>query len=164
MTAVATGRDVHANDAWEALLSAHAVLMKQFAAEDIWGEVSMREYDVLYTLSKCPEPLRISELNRHVLLSQPALSRLVDRLAERGLVARQADPADGRGVRLALTGAGRELQRQVGRWHARSVARALTGALDRGELRQLEAVCLKLARQPAVASAAAPSNDEEMQP
>ena len=158
------GRDVLANDAWEALLSAHAVLMKQFAAEDIWAEVSMREYDVLYTLSKCREPLRISELNRHVLLSQPALSRLVDRLAERGLVARQADPADGRGVRLALTGAGRELQRQVGRRHARSVARALTGALDRGELRQLESVCLKLARQPATASAAAHVNDEEMHP
>ena len=92
-----------ANDAWEALLSAHAVLMKQFAAEDIWADVSMREYDVLYTLSKCPEPLRISELNRHVLLSQPALSRLVDRLAERGLIERRADPADGRGVRLSLT-------------------------------------------------------------
>jgi len=28
-----------ANDAWEALLSAHAVLMKQFAAEDIWQDV-----------------------------------------------------------------------------------------------------------------------------
>ena len=86
------GRDVLANDAWEALLSAHAVLMKQFAAEDIWAEVSMREYDVLYTLSKCREPLRISELNRHVLLSQPALSRLVDRLAERGLVAAPGRP------------------------------------------------------------------------
>ena len=156
------GRDVLANDAWEALLSAHAALMKQFAAEDIWGEVTMREYDVLYTLSKCREPLRISELNRHVLLSQPALSRLVDRLAERGLVARQADPADGRGVRLALTGAGRELQRQVGRRHARSVARALTGALNRDELRQLETLGLKLARQPAIASAAVPINDEEM--
>jgi DNA-binding MarR family transcriptional regulator len=159
-----SGRDVLANDAWEALLSAHAVLMKQFAAEDIWGEVSMREYDVLYTLSKCREPLRISELNRHVLLSQPALSRLVDRLTERGLVARQADPADGRGVRLALTGAGRELQRQVGGRHARSVARALIGALDRGELRELETLCLKLSRQPAVAGAAAHLNDEEMHP
>ena len=60
-----------ANDAWEALLNAHAVLMKQFAAEDIWTDVSMREYDVLYTLSKCAEPVRISELNRYVLLSQP---------------------------------------------------------------------------------------------
>jgi DNA-binding MarR family transcriptional regulator len=135
-----------ANDAWEALLSAHAVLMKQFAAEDIWTDVSMREYDVLYTLSKCPEPQRLSDLGRHVLLSQPALSRLVDRLAERGLVQRRADPADGRGVRLALTPAGRDLQRQVGRRHARDVARAMTAGLDPAEVRQLEALCLKLAR------------------
>jgi DNA-binding MarR family transcriptional regulator len=146
MTApVTTGRRHLANDAWEALLSAHAVLMKQFAAEDIWRDVSMREYDVLYTLSKCPEPQRISDLNRHVLLSQPALSRLLDRLAERGLVERRADPADGRGVRLALTAAGRDLQRQVGRRHARSVARALAAGLDPAELRQLETICLKLA-------------------
>jgi DNA-binding MarR family transcriptional regulator len=143
---MATGRHL-ANDAWEALLSAHAVLIKRFAAEDIWQDVSMREYDVLYTLSKCPEPVRLSELNRHVLLSQPALSRLVDRLAERGLVKRQSDPADGRGVRLSLTDAGRALQRQVGRRHARGVARAMTAGLDPGELRQLEMLCLQLARQ-----------------
>ena len=134
-----------ANDAWEALLSAHAVLMKQFAAEDIWDDLSMREYDVLYTLSKCPEPQRISELNRYVLLSQPALSRLVDRLAERGLVQRQADPADGRGVCLSLTAAGRALQRQVGRRHARGVARAMTAGLTAAELVQLETICRKLA-------------------
>jgi DNA-binding MarR family transcriptional regulator len=134
-----------ANDAWEALLSAHAVLMKQFAAEDVWAELSMREYDVLYTLSKCPDPINLIELNRHVLLSQPALSRLVDRLAERGLVERCADPADGRGVRVSLTEAGRSRQRQVGRKHARGVARAMTAGLDPSELRQLEAICLKLA-------------------
>ena len=134
-----------ANDAWEALLTAHAVVMKQFAAEDIWTDVSMREYDVLYTLSKDPEPLRLSELNRHVLLSQPALSRLVERLAERGLVERCSDPADGRGVRLSLTGPGRALQRQVGRQHARGVARAMTAGLAPAELRQLETICRKLA-------------------
>jgi len=138
-----------ANDAWEALLSAHAVLIKQFAAEDIWADVSMREYDVLYTLSKCDEPVRISELNRHVLLSQPALSRMVDRLAERGLVERQSDPADGRGVRLSLTDAGRARQRQIGRRHARGVARAMTAKLNPAELRELEAMCLKLTCQPA---------------
>ena len=96
-----------ANDAWEALLSAHARLMKRFAAEDIWRDLSMREYDVLYTLSKSREPLRIGELHRHVLLSQPALSRMVDRLVERGLIERCPDPADGRGVRLSVTDAGR---------------------------------------------------------
>jgi len=138
-----------ANDAWEALLSAHAVLMKQFAAEDIWGDVSMREYDVLYTLSKCPEPIRICELNRHVLLSQPALSRLVDRLAERGLAERRSDPADGRSVLLALTDAGRAVQRQVGGRHARSVARAMTAGLNQAELGQLETICRKLAGQAA---------------
>jgi DNA-binding MarR family transcriptional regulator len=134
-----------ANDAWEALLSAHATLMKQFAAADIWAEVSMREYDVLYTLSKCPDPINMTELNRHVLLSQPALSRLVDRLADRGLVERCADPADGRGVRLSLTEAGRILQRQVGRQHARGVALAMTAGLNHGELKQLETICRKLA-------------------
>jgi DNA-binding MarR family transcriptional regulator len=153
-----------ANDAWEALLSAHAVLMKQFAAEDVWADVSMREYDVLYTLSKGPGPVRISELNRHVLLSQPALSRMVDRLADRGFLERQTDPADGRGVRLSLTDAGRAMQRQVGRQHARSVARALTAALDPGELSELETICQKLASQPVTASMATANQSEDTRP
>jgi DNA-binding MarR family transcriptional regulator len=143
-----------ANDAWEALLTAHAAVMKQLAAEDTWTDVSMREYDVLYTLSKDPEPLRLSELNRHVLLSQPALSRLVERLAERdlverlaerGLVERHADPADGRGVRLSLTAAGRTTQRAIGRRHARSVTQAMTAGLTRAEMAQLEIISRKLA-------------------
>ena len=136
-----------ANDAWEALLTAHATLMKRFAAEDIWHDVTMREYDVLYTLSKNDEPLRIGELHRHVLLSQPALSRMVDRLVERGFVKREADTADRRGVRLSLTRTGREKQREIGRKHARSVARAVTAELDTRELEQLGAICRKLARQ-----------------
>ncbi len=133
------------NDAWEALLSAHAVLMKQFAAEDIWAKVSMREYDVLYTLSKCSGAVRLSELNRHVLLSQPALSRLVHRLAVRGMIECQPDPEDRRAVSVSLTDAGRELQRRIGRRHARSVAWAMTAELSRDELALLEAICRKLA-------------------
>jgi DNA-binding MarR family transcriptional regulator len=121
--------------------------MKQFAAEDIWQDPSMREYDVLYTLSKCDEPVRIGELHRHVLLSQPAMSRMVDRLVERGFVSRRADPEDGRGVRLSLTEAGREKQREIGRLHARSVARAVTAVLNPEELRQLATICWKLAQK-----------------
>jgi DNA-binding MarR family transcriptional regulator len=138
-----------ANNAWEALLSAHAVLIRELAAEGIWHDVSMREYDVLYTLSKCAEPARLGELNRHVLLSQPALSRMVDRLAERGFIERKADPADRRGVLLSLTEAGRARQREIGRRHARSVARALKAGVSAAELGQLEAICQKLASRPA---------------
>ncbi len=137
-----------ANDAWESLLTAHSTLMRRFAAEDIWADLSMREYDVLYTLSKCRHPVRISELDHHVLLSQPALSRLTDRLAGRGLIERQPDPADRRGVLLSLTGAGRARQREIGREHGRSVARAMSASLSTGELRQLEALLKRFKDQP----------------
>lgn len=139
-----TASSVTANTAWESLLVAHAALTRSFAAEPIWQDLSMREYDVLYSLSKCPDPVRISDLNEHVLLSQPGLSRLVHRLAERGLVQCCPNPADGRGVLVSLTPAGRERQRQIGRQHARSVARTLTASLDRTELAQLTTLCQKL--------------------
>lgn len=144
-----SSRTALANHAWEAMLSAHAVLMKQFAAEDIWHDVSMREYDVLYTLSKGREPLPMRELHRQVLLSQPALSRMVDRLIERGLVERHVDPEDGRRARLSLTAAGRDTQQRIGHRHARSVARAVTAGLSVDELRQLETICRKLSARSA---------------
>lgn len=138
-----------ANEAWEALLTAHTRLLRQFADDD-WEELSMREYDVLYTLAKCPGPTRMNELGRHVLLSQPGLSRLVDRLAQRGLVERSPDPVDGRSVRVALTPAGAACQKTVGRRHARSVAQAMA-VLAPSELDQLRAIATKLnhSNQPA---------------
>ena len=138
------GRSRLANDAWEALLTAHGDMMRQLAAEDVWCEVSMREYDVLYTLSKCRGPIRLSELNRRVLLSQPALSRMVDRLVARGLVSREQDESDGRGVLLGLTEEGRAQQRRTGRPHALGVARTMTDALDDRELAELTSHCRKL--------------------
>jgi DNA-binding MarR family transcriptional regulator len=139
-----------ANDAWEALLTAHSSLIRKFNAQDVWGDLSMKEYDVLYTLSKCPSPIRLSELNRHVLLSQPALSRMVDRLADRGLVSRATDPRDGRGVGLALTEEGLAVQRRIGRLHGRSVGQAMLTRLTPAELRQLEELCVKLVQEPQV--------------
>ncbi|WP_084103215.1 MarR family winged helix-turn-helix transcriptional regulator [Demequina sp. NBRC 110056] len=134
-----------ANDAWEASLAAHAALMRRFSAEDVWHGLSMREYDVLYTLSKCDAPQRLGEVGRHVLLSQPALSRLVDRLVDKGLVGRCADPADARAAHLSLTEEGRQLQRRVGRAHGRDVAATMTAALTDEELALLESLSRKLA-------------------
>ena len=108
----------------------------------------MREYDVLYTLAKWDGPVRARELNKHVLLSQPALSRLVDRLVDRGLVAREPDPVDGRGVLLFLTDDGRATQRRVGGRHAVDVAALVGSRLTARELQTLEALCDKLAADP----------------
>ena len=134
-----------ANDAWESLLTAHATLMRGFAETEVWQGASIREYDVLYTLSKCHEGTRISDLQQHVLLSQPALSRLVDRLEERGLVARCEDPDDARARRVSLTEAGRELQRSIGRAHAHDVAEAMA-RLTAEELEILTSLSHKLVR------------------
>lgn len=139
-----TSRTHLANEAWEAMLAAHGSLMRQFAAQDVWGDLTMREYDALYTLSKCAEPISLGELNRHVLLSQPAMSRMVDRLVARGLIRRERAAEDGRSVRLSLSPAGAEAQRRVGRAHGRDVGRMLGAALDREELEALARICGRL--------------------
>lgn len=134
-----------ASEAWEALFRAQVALVRRFEAEDVWDEVSMKEYDVLYTLTRAPGAgLRLKDLTREVLLSQPSLSRLVDRLAARGLVERRAVVDDLRGTLVVLTDAGRELQRRVGRRHVASIAAAFDGALGRDELAALERACRTL--------------------
>jgi DNA-binding MarR family transcriptional regulator len=134
-----------ANAAWEALLTAHTRLLRQFAAAPEWGDVTLRDYDVLYTLAKAGGPVPVGSLEQAVLLSQPGLSRLVDRLAARGLVEKQRNPADGRSVLVTLTDAGQAAQRRLGLAHGTHVAAAVTGQLSLAEQETLRQLCQKLA-------------------
>lgn len=135
-----------ANQSWEALLRAQVTLMREFAKEDVWQDLSLTEYDVLYTLSKSEDGLSLGELNRNVSLTQPALSRLVDRLVERGLVDRNRGPSDARSVCLTLTPEGKSRQRQVGAAHGTSVAYRMQ-ALTEDEQRTLQELCSRLVAQ-----------------
>ncbi|MFJ8107952.1 MarR family winged helix-turn-helix transcriptional regulator [Streptomyces sp. NPDC096132] len=130
--------------AWESLFRAQVALAREFAAGNIWDELSPHEYDVLYTLSTAPEGLRSTDLNRLILLTQSGVSRMIARLNDRGLIERRTDPDDARAHRIALTEAGHELQRAVGRRHARQIVQAMTRALDADSLRQLDELCTKL--------------------
>jgi DNA-binding MarR family transcriptional regulator len=132
-------------DAWEALLRAQVTLVRRLASDDVWGPISMREYDVLYTLGRCPSGrARLHELNREILLSQPSLSRMVERLEAAGYLTREPDPADRRGTVAVLTDVGRALQRRIGARHAARIRRYLGPALDDAELRTLQELCDKL--------------------
>src|SRR3954470_5024839 len=133
-----------AAEAWESLFRAQVTLMRRLQADDIWGDLSMREYDVLFTLSRCPDGLRIRDLNAYVLLSQPSLSRLVDRLEAAGLVRRDVVPDDARGTTVTLTDAGAALQRELGRRHVRTIQRYVGAALDDDELATLRRLTDKL--------------------
>ena len=147
MTTAGTVLESHdvrlANESWEALLSAQVSVMRGFAAERMWDEISLNEYDVLYALKKAGCALRQRELMKQVLLSQPALSRLLDRLEQRGLVTRSADGRDKRGVLIALTDAGALAQQRTGARHARSVE-ARMRTLTPDQQRQLRDLCALL--------------------
>jgi DNA-binding MarR family transcriptional regulator len=108
-----------ANEAWESLFRAQATIARELSAGEVWGDLSPREYGVLYALSSRPNGLRISELGEDVLLTQPGMSRLIARLEDRRLVERTDDPQDGRACRIRLTSAGVDAQRRVGAIHGR---------------------------------------------
>ncbi|MBC7550175.1 MAG: MarR family transcriptional regulator [Cellulomonas sp.] len=132
-------------EAWESLLRAQITLIKEFAEDFRGGPVTMPEYDVLYTLTGCPPGgVRLHELAEHVRLSQPGLSRLVERMESTGLVRRERDPSDGRGTLVALTDAGRAVQQETGRRHARSIIARVGTALTPTELAELTRLCTKL--------------------
>jgi DNA-binding MarR family transcriptional regulator len=136
--------------AWEALFRAQVSVMRYLNSEFPTGELSLNEYDVLFNLSRQPgRQLRMKNLNRHLLLTQPSVSRLVDRLAARGLLAKSHDQDDARGVNVSLTPAGFELFRRVARSHIESIAARVGGALSPTELETLTELCdrLRLAEQ-----------------
>jgi DNA-binding MarR family transcriptional regulator len=126
-----------ANVAWEALFRAQATLAREFERDGDWGDLLPREYGVLYALSKARDGVRIIDLCDDALLTQAGVSRLVSRLEGRGLIERHDDPRDGRVSRIRLSAEGTEVQRRVGRAHARHVATAMTRALGPAELETL---------------------------
>lgn len=132
-------------DAWEALFRAEVTVLRELGADFPLAGLSLTEYDVLFNLSRQPgRRLRIRDLNRHLLLTQPSVSRLVDRLATRGFVTKESDPDDGRGTLVALTDAGYESFRRAAVVHAESINRRVGTVLDRAELEQLIALTTKL--------------------
>ena len=141
-----------AAQAWESLFRAQVALMRRLQRDDIWGDLSIREYDVLFTLSGCPDgTARLRDLGENSLLSQPSLSRLVERLEVAGLVRRGPVAGDARGVAVTLTAQGRRVQREIGRRHVRTIRRLVGGALDTHELATLRALTDKLrAAQPGI--------------
>ncbi|HEY2260340.1 MAG TPA: MarR family transcriptional regulator [Solirubrobacteraceae bacterium] len=87
----------------EALPQRASALSRLFLTRTSVG-VSLTEIGVLRSLSTGPR--RITELAADGRVTQPAITLLVNRLADRGWVERVADPSDGRAVLVSLTPAG----------------------------------------------------------
>ncbi|MFE4002451.1 MarR family winged helix-turn-helix transcriptional regulator [Nocardioides sp. YIM B13467] len=72
------------------------------------GDVSPTAATVLAGLARTG-PQRVTDLARVAGVSQPAMTQLVNRLTQQGMLARVADDADRRAVLVEVTDAGREV-------------------------------------------------------
>jgi DNA-binding MarR family transcriptional regulator len=102
-------------------------------------------YDALWELVRAPAgKLRPLELERAMLLPQYSTSRLVERLVKAGLVEREACPIDGRGQMVAITAAGRELQKKMWETYAAAIERRVGSKLSNDDADRLYGLLGKL--------------------
>ena len=119
------------------LLGAHALVATDRMRRAAGMELSSAA--VLSALMTFADGVSIDELRRVLGLSHSGGVRIVNRLAARGLVAREPDPSDRRAVRLHLTADGRRAAARViaGRRETLAALLAPLGARETAHLERL---------------------------
>jgi DNA-binding MarR family transcriptional regulator len=101
----------NADESQARLLRAYldAVTLSEALQTRIWhaAELTLAQVRVLRRLAK--EPRSLGQLGADLVLAPPSMTRLVDRLEERGLIERSRDAEDRRKVLASLTAEGRRL-------------------------------------------------------
>lgn len=134
--------------AWRGFLGAYSHIIGELDTELGQAEgLPLTSYEVLLHLAGAPgHSLRMAELADRILLSRSGLTRLVDRLARRGLVERRACPSDRRGCSTVLTGEGMTRLRSAAAVHVAGVRRHVTNRLSAQELEAMAALFEKLSQ------------------
>lgn len=131
-------------DAWESLFRAQHEIFGDINGDFDGAPLSQAEYDVLLTVTRGPDlTARLRDVTANMLISQPSVSRLVDRMVARGLISKCADPEDGRGSLVRATEEGAAAFRRMASAHGRAIADRMS-VLSDDELAQLRELTLKL--------------------
>lgn len=132
--------------AWSQLIRAH-----QAAVAHVEGAMksanlpSLGSYDVLLELERAGEcGMRPVTLERELGMPQYALSRLLARLEESGLIARRSCPGDKRGQIVVITDAGVEMRRTMWSVYAPALHEAIGQRLTSEESEGLAALLGRL--------------------
>jgi DNA-binding MarR family transcriptional regulator len=128
------------------LVEAHAHLTRILGAElERACGIPLSWFDVLIRLAGSPdEHLTMTQLAGEVSLTSGGITRLVDRIAEAGLVERQNCPSDRRSVYVALTDLGKAKMEDAVVVHLDGLDRHLLAPLDEAERRDLEGALRRL--------------------
>ena len=137
-------------DAWRLLLETHRRLAAALDRQLVEAhDLRLDWYDVLFQLSEAGGRLRMHELSEATLFSRTDCTRLVDRMADAGLVARERAAEDRRGVYAVLTPPGKEALRAAAGTHLAGIQRLFgeyltsveVGALHSGLAKVVDAAC-----------------------
>ncbi|GIW83803.1 MAG: MarR family transcriptional regulator [Gemmataceae bacterium] len=109
-------------------------------------ELTAQQYNVLRLLRAAREPLPTLALADRLISRAPDITRMLDKLEQRGLISRTRSPADRRAVLVSITAAGRWLLDQLAE-PLRQCHRQQLGHLRPEQLRQLIDL-LRLVRSP----------------
>jgi DNA-binding MarR family transcriptional regulator len=116
---------------WRSFVTAHARVMRALDDElhSAHG-LDLPSFEVLYELVTAPgNQLRMAELAHHLVYSRGGVTRLVNRLTERGYLERTTVHDDARGVYASLTGAGYQAFVAAANGHVETIRRLFFGPL-----------------------------------
>jgi DNA-binding MarR family transcriptional regulator len=128
------------------LLETNARLSRRLGLELESGcELPLPWFEVLLQLRRAPEGrLKMTQVADAIVHSTGGTTRLVDRLEESGLVARQSCPSDRRAIHVEITPEGNARLDQALGVHLRYLDQALAGRLDAAERATLTSLLTKL--------------------
>lgn len=130
--------------AWESLFRAQHEVLREISDDFGEDDLTQAEYDVLLTVVRGDDnAARLRDVTANMLISQPSVSRLVDRMVARDLISKCTDPHDGRGAIVRATDKGVAAFRRVATVHGRSIAERMS-VLSDSELEQLQRLTSKL--------------------
>ena len=109
------------------------------------ADLSATQYNVLRILRGAPEGLACGEIASRMITRDPDVTRLLDRLAKRGLISRRRETKDRRTVMARITPAGLKLLSRLD-GPVRAAHRKQLGHLGRERLRTLAGL-LSLSRR-----------------
>ena len=108
-------------------------------------DIGIAEFRILKLLDESGRTV-MARLSQDTLLSQAAITVIVDKLEEHDLVARIRSEVDRRSINIQITMKGRSLLKEARKIHKRYVDQILD-ALSDDELRELHSIMSKLARR-----------------
>jgi len=102
-------------------------------------------YDILIELRRAPDGrLGLSDIGNRLTLSKTNVTRVIDRMEERGVVERQDSPTDRRSALAVITEGGRKMLTDMWPAYRDSLARHFGAKLSAAEAQQLAALLDRL--------------------